>query len=104
MGVRNRGHLSCAGSNGLCAHRRGVFHNQEHANRASTQRFGTEVEVLRGFFGNPELSTGDRQLTHAAAVHTVQLARAKRRFVEVDRSRPVSYGQRGGNGRSEALG
>jgi len=83
MGVRNRRYLSCACSNGLCAHRRGVCHNQEHSNRASTQRFGTEVEVLRGFFGDAEHSAGHRQLSDDAAAHTVQLARAERRLVEV---------------------
>src|SRR6266516_4407320 len=100
MGVSNRRYLGCACSNGLCANRRGIFHNQEHSNRASTQRFGTEVKVLRGFFGDPELSARHRQLSDATAVHAVQLARAKRRFVEIHRSRPVSYGQRGRNSRA----
>src|SRR6266487_734925 len=102
--VHNRRYFGCACANGLCANRRGIFHNQEHPNRASAQRFGTEVEVLWGFFGNPELGAGHRQLSDTAAVHSVQFARAKRRFVEFNRSRPVSYRQRGGNDRSKAFG
>ena len=97
-------YLSGACGDGLCAHRRGVFHQQQHSSRASTQRFGTEVEVLRGFFGDPEWCAGHRQLTDAAAGNAVQLARAKRRLVEVHRLIPVSDGQRRGNGRSEAVG
>ena len=76
IGVRNRRSLNCAGANGPCANRRGIFHDLEHSNRASTQRLRTEVEVLRGFFGNPELRAGYRQLNNTAAVNTVQLARA----------------------------
>src|SRR5215510_16354699 len=96
-------HLSCACRNGLCVDRRGVFHNQQHSNRAAAQRFWTEVEVLRGFFCDPELCAGHRQLSDAAALNTVQLARVERCFVKVDRLLPVSHGQCGGNGRSEAV-
>src|SRR5262245_36966293 len=46
--VSHRRHLSCARRDGLCVDRRGVFHNQEHSNRASAKQFGAEVEVLRG--------------------------------------------------------
>jgi hypothetical protein len=102
--VRDRRYLGRARSNGPCANRRGIFHNQEHSNRASTQRFRNEIEVLRGFFGDPELRAGYRHLSDTAAIHTLQLARAKRRLVEVDRSRLVSYRQRCGNGRSETFG
>ena len=56
--VRDRRHFRCTDSNGLGANRRRIFHNQEHPNRTSTQRFGTEIEVLWGFFGDPELSAG----------------------------------------------
>src|SRR5439155_17276319 len=104
IGVSNWHYLSCTCCNGPCAHRRGVFHNQQHSNRASTQRFGTEVEVLRGFFGDPEICTGHRELTDTAAVNAVKLGRAERCLVEVDRSRPVSYRQRGGNGRLKTVG
>src|SRR5215510_2970681 len=96
-------HLSCACRNGLCVDRRGVFHNQQHSNRAAAQRFWTEVEVLRGFFCDPELCAGHRQLSDAAALNAVQLARVERRFVKVDRLRPVSHCQCGGNRRSEAI-
>src|SRR5262245_29791582 len=96
-------YLGCACRDGLCAHRRGVFHNQQHSNRASAQRFGTEVEVLRGFFRDPELRAGHRQLSDTAALNAVQLARAERRFVKVDCLRPVSHGQCGGNRRSDAI-
>src|SRR5215510_7015123 len=96
-------HLSCARRVGLCEDRRGVFHNQQHSNRASAQRFGAEVEVLRGFFRNPELCAVYGQLSDAAALNAEQLDRAERRFVKVDRLRPVSHGQRGGNRRSEAV-
>src|SRR5215813_13275625 len=101
--VSHRRHLSCARRNGLCVDRRGIFHNQQHSNRASAQRFGTEVEVLRGFFCDPELCAGHRQLSDAAALNAVQLARVERRFVKVDRLLPVSHGQCGGNRRSEAV-
>ena len=89
MGVSHGHNLGCACRNGPCAYGRGVFHHQQHSNRASAQRFGTEIEVLWGFFGNPELSAAHRQLSDTAAVHSVQFARAKRRFVEVDRLRPA---------------
>src|SRR6185369_14071570 len=90
MRVSNWRYDGCACSDGLGAHRRGIFHNQEHSNRAATQRCGAEVEVLRGFFGDPELCAGYRQLSNAAAVHAIKLACAKRRLVEVHRLRPVS--------------
>src|SRR5262245_23932410 len=96
-------YLGCACRDGLCAHRRRVFHNQQHSNRASAKRFGAEVEMLRGFFSDPKLRAGNRQLSEAAALNTVQLVRAERRLVKVDRLRPVSHGQRGGNRRSEAV-
>ena len=90
IGVRNRRSLNCAGANGPCANRRGIFHDLEHSNRASTQRLRTEVEVLRGFFGDPELCAGHRQLRDATALNAVKFARAERRLVEVDRLRPSS--------------
>src|SRR5947209_5337803 len=85
-------YFRCACGNGLRIYRGGVFHDQQHSNRASTQRFGTEVEVRRGLLGDPKLCTAHRQLSDAAAVNAVQLARPERRLVEVERSLPISYG------------
>src|SRR5581483_11320597 len=75
----------------------------QHAHRASTQRFGAEVEVLGRFFSDPEVCAGDRQPSDAAIWNAVQLARPEGRLVELDRPQTVSYRQRGGNGRSEAV-
>src|SRR5689334_5906177 len=104
MRVINRMDFACPRPNCLRAYRRGILHDEQHSHRASPKRFGTEIEMLRRFFRNPELCAGYGQLSYAAAWDTVQLPRAKRSLVELHRSRPVPDRQRRRDAGPEVIG
>src|SRR5438105_6533052 len=53
--IGNRHDLCGACRNGPRLHGRRIFYDHQHSYRASTQRFGTEVEMLRRLLSDPEL-------------------------------------------------
>ena len=104
MGVSHRHHFRCPCPNRLSANGCRIFHNQQHSNRAASQRFRAEVFMCRRFLGDPELRARHGQLADTATGHAIQFACAKSRLVEIHRPRPAADGQRGGNGCLESFG
>jgi len=93
MGVGDWINLSRSGCDSLFAYRRRVFHDQQHSNRAAAQRFGTEIEVLLGLFGDPELRASHGQLNNSTSWHAMQFSGPERRFIKFNCRRPMPDGQ-----------
>src|SRR5262245_41523349 len=90
----DRDDLARAGGDRSREHRIRIRYGQDHPNGTTAQRLWAEVAVLRRLVGHPKLGAGDRQPRHHRATgifHAVDLDRAERRFVELDRSRAIPY-------------
>jgi hypothetical protein len=82
-----------SGRDRLRKRRIGIVDYQHHPHRGPTQRFRTEIEVLRRFVGDPEFRRPHRQLRHHGPVwgfDPEQLPRSERRLVKLDRPRPFA--------------
>ena len=88
--VGDRRNDFCARRDGAGECRVGILDDHHHANRPAAQRFGAEVEMLRGFVGQPEFGARHRQPRDhfpGAIINPEQLIGAQRQFVFADAAR-----------------
>lgn len=70
-----------------------IFYDHQHPHRATAQRVGAEVGMFGRLVRDPEFGSSQRQPgdhLSALVIDAEQLASSKRRFVELNRSRPIS--------------
>ena len=70
-----------------------IGYGQDHSNRAATERFGTEVAMLRRLVTQPKLRALNGQPCHHASAGVFQakeLSRGECGLVEVDGSRTIT--------------
>src|SRR5215471_4708264 len=87
--IRDRIHLLSPEGYGLACKRVRVVNDQRQPHRGSiTERLRTEIFMLHGFICDKEAVTANLELHHNASIwtlSTVDLGRAKRTFVELNR-------------------
>jgi hypothetical protein len=85
--------LGCASRPRLDEHRIRIGHSQYHANRAATERFGTEVAMRRRLVAQPKLRAIDGKPCHHASARVFQpkqLSGSECGLVEVDGLRTIA--------------
>jgi hypothetical protein len=91
--LADRVNLGCTSRERPGEHLIRIRYRQDHPNRTTSERLGAEVAMLWRFITLPKLRTVNGESCHHAPVRTVQsidLRRAKSRFVELESLRTIS--------------
>src|SRR4051794_14877455 len=84
IGIRYWNNRGGSGRDSSFEHGCGIRDDEQHAHRAAAQRWGTEILVFRGLFGDPEGGAADVQLSDAATFDPKKLGGAEGSLVKLE--------------------